>query len=125
MFEYFTDKAIKSIMLAQEEARRTGHNLVGSEQILLGIIGEGTNIAANVLNNLNITLEATRRNIESLTSKGPGFSPAEIPFTSQVKQIFEQSFQEVRQLGDKYIAPEHILLAIISNQKNGFAADKS
>ncbi len=118
MFEYFTDKAIKAIMLAQEEARRGGHNLVGSEQILLGIIGEGTSFAATTLSKFNINLESTRRTIESFIGRGPGFSPAEIPFTPQVKQIFEQSFQEARQLGDKYIAPEHILLAIISNQKN-------
>jgi ATP-dependent Clp protease ATP-binding subunit ClpC len=112
VFEYFNEKAIKAIIFAQEEARRAGHNLVGSEHLLLGLIGEGTAIAATVLQDLGINLQNTRRIIEELTGKGPGYSTTNIPFTPTVKRIFEQSLQEARHLGDKSIAPEHILLAI-------------
>lgn len=112
MFEYFNEKAIKAVMFAQEEARRTGHNVVGTEQLLLGIIGDGTSYAATLLKDLGVELHATRRLIENMTGKGPGYSPANIPFTPKVKRIFEQAFQEARQLGDKIITVEHILLAI-------------
>ncbi|MCU0537670.1 MAG: ATP-dependent Clp protease ATP-binding subunit [Hydrococcus sp. Prado102] len=115
MFEYFNEKAIKAIIFAQEEARRTGHNLVGSEHILLGLIGEGTAIAATVLTDLGVTLQKTRRNVEELTGKGPGYSPANIPFTPALKRLFEQALQEARQLGGKSIGTEHILLAIASS----------
>jgi ATP-dependent Clp protease ATP-binding subunit ClpC len=115
VFEYFNEKAIKAIIFAQEEARRTGHNLVGSEHILLGLIGEGTAIAATVLQDLGITLQKTRRSVEELTGKGPGYSPTNIPFTPALKRLFEQSLQEARQLGGKSIGTEHILLAIASS----------
>ncbi|MGK7878230.1 MAG: ATP-dependent Clp protease ATP-binding subunit [Xenococcaceae cyanobacterium] len=118
MFEYFNDKAIKAIMLAQEEARRSGQNLVGSEHLLLGVIGEGTAIAATVLKDLGVTLKNTRRIVDNVIGRGPGYSPANIPFTPKVKSIFEQSFQEARQLGDNYISPDHILLGIASNPEN-------
>ncbi|ELR99626.1 ATP-dependent Clp protease ATP-binding subunit [Gloeocapsa sp. PCC 73106] len=116
MFEYFTEKAIRSVMLAQEEARRSGHNLVGSEHLLLGLIGENTSIAGVVLREYGIKLEKTREIINGLVSKGSGFSPSNIPFTPKVKSIFEQSFQEAQKLGTNYIAPEHILLATIKDQ---------
>lgn len=112
MFEYFNEKAIKAVMFAQEEARRTGHNVVGTEQLLLGIIGDGTSYAATLLRDKGVELHATRRIIENMTGRGPGYSPANIPFTPKVKRIFEQAFQEARQLGDKIITVEHILLAI-------------
>jgi len=118
MFEHFTEKAIKTVMFAQEEARRTGHNLVGSEHLLLGIIGEGTSFAATILINRGITLEDSRRIIANITGSGPGYSPPNIPFTPKVKGIFQQSFQEARQLGDRQITPEHILLAMIKNSDN-------
>lgn len=81
MFEHFTDKAIKAIMLAQEEARRLGHNFVGTEQILLGLIGEGTGVAAKVLTELGVTLQDARTEVEKIIGRGSGFVPAEIPFT--------------------------------------------
>ena len=118
MFEHFTDKAIKATMLAQEEARRSGHNLVGTEHVLLGLIAEGTSAAAKVLKELGITVTSTRSVVEELTGRGPGYSPANIPFTPKVKRVFEQSFQEARQLGQKYIAPEHILLAILKDSES-------
>lgn len=112
MFEYFNEKAIKAVMFAQEEARRTGHNVVGTEQLLLGIIGDGTSYAATLLRDQGVELHGTRRIIENMTGRGPGYSPANIPFTPKVKRIFEQAFQEARQLGDKIITVEHILLAV-------------
>ena len=113
MFEHFTDKAIKAIMLAQEEARRLGHNFVGTEQILLGLIGEGTGIAATILTDLGVTLEDARQEVEKIIGRGSGFVPTEIPFTPKVKRVFEQAFQEARKLDHNYIAPEHLLLGLI------------
>ena len=121
MFEHFTDRAIKAIMLAQEEARRLGHNLVGTEQILLGLIGEGTGVAARVLKDFGITLEKARKEVENLIGRGSGFLPAELPFTPKAKRIFEQSFKEANQLGHNYIGTEHLLLAI-TQDKDGVAA---
>jgi ATP-dependent Clp protease ATP-binding subunit ClpC len=112
MFEYFTERSIKAVMFAQEEARRTGYNLVGTEHLLLGIIGEGSSIAAKVLRDLGITLEQARRTAEKISGKGSGYSPPNIPFTPKVKQVFEKAFQEARQLEDQVITPEHILLAL-------------
>ena len=118
MFEYFNDKAIKALMLAQEEARRSKHDLVRSEHLLLGLIGEGKAIAAMVLKELGVTLKETRIVIENITGMGPGSRLANIPFTPKVKGIFEQAFQEARQLGDNFINPEHLLLAIIKDSEN-------
>ncbi|MDJ0634754.1 MAG: ATP-dependent Clp protease ATP-binding subunit [Xenococcaceae cyanobacterium MO_188.B29] len=115
MFEYFNDKAIKSVVLGQEEARRTGHNLVGSEHVLLGVMEEGTSTAAKILTDFQVTINNTRQLAEKIAGRGAGFSPANIPFTPKVKNIFEQAFQEARQLGTRYINPEHILLAIAKN----------
>ena len=117
MFEYFTDKAIQAVMLAQEEARRSGHNLVGTEQLLLGLIGEGKSIAAMVLSNFGVTLDNARTAVEKMRGKGGGYAPTNIPFTPKVKSIFEQSLQEARQLGHSSIGAEHILLAL-TKQKN-------
>lgn len=75
MFEHFTSEAIKVIMLAQEEARRLGHNFVGTEQILLGLIGEGTGVAAKVLTDLGVTLKDARREVERIIGRGSGFVP--------------------------------------------------
>lgn len=121
MFEYFSDKAIKAVMLSQEEARRLGHNFVGTEQLLLGIIGEGTSIAAKVLSDQNLNLDNTRREIESIIGRGSGFMPPEIPFTPRAKRVFESAMKEARQLGNNYIAPEHILLGLLQDEE-GVAA---
>ena len=118
MFEYFNEKAIKSVVLAQEEARNTGHNLVGTEHILLGVIGEGTSTAAELLANLNINLERTRELAIEIVGKGSGFIPANIPFTPKAKRILEQAFNEARQLKSNFISPEHILLAMIKQTDN-------
>ncbi|MBE9004261.1 ATP-dependent Clp protease ATP-binding subunit [Fortiea sp. LEGE XX443] len=112
MFEHFTSEAIKVIMLAQEEARRLGHNFVGTEQILLGLIGEGSGVAAKVLNELGVTLKEARREVEKIIGRGSGFVPPEIPFTPKVKNLFEQSFKEAHSLGHNYINTEHLLLGL-------------
>ena len=112
MFEYFNEKAIKSVVLSQEEARRSGYNLVGSEHLLLGVIGEGSSTASKILNNQGVNIKQTRKIIEQIVGRGGGFSPANIPFTPRVKKIFESALEESRQLGVNYISPEHILLAI-------------
>ncbi|MBD2137575.1 ATP-dependent Clp protease ATP-binding subunit [Anabaena sp. FACHB-1237] len=112
MFEHFTSEAIRVIMLAQEEARRLGHNFVGTEQILLGLMGEGTGIAAKVLAELGITLKDARREVEKIIGRGSGFVPPEIPFTPKVKSLFEQSFREAHSLGHNYINTEHLLLGL-------------
>ncbi|MGI8505153.1 MAG: ATP-dependent Clp protease ATP-binding subunit [Hassallia sp.] len=112
MFEHFTSEAIRVIMLAQEEARRLGHNFVGTEQILLGLMGEGTGVAAKVLTELGVTLKDARREVEKIIGRGSGFVPPEIPFTPKVKSLFEQSFKEARSLGHNYINTEHLLLGL-------------
>ncbi|PSO83188.1 MAG: chaperone protein ClpB [Cyanobacteria bacterium QS_7_48_42] len=117
MFEHFTDKAIKVIMHAQEEARRMGQSLVGSEQILLGIIAEGTSTGATVLSDRGVKLEDARAAVENFIGSGSGNAPANIPFTPKAKRILEHSFQEARNLGQNYIAPEHLLLAIAQEEE--------
>ena len=102
MFERFTEKAIKVIMLAQEEARRLGHNFVGTEQILLGLIGEGTGIAAKVLKSLGINLKDARVEVEKIIGRGSGFVAVEIPFTPRAKRTLELSLEEARQLGKEF-----------------------
>ena len=115
MFEYFTDKAIAVVMAAQEEARRLGHNFVGTEQILLGIIKEKTSLASKVLGDLGVTLEAARAEVENIIGRGSGFVPAELPFTPKTKRVFEQAFEQARQFDQRYIAPEHLLLSLVQD----------
>jgi ATP-dependent Clp protease ATP-binding subunit ClpC len=112
MFEFFNEKAIKNVILAQEEARRMGYNMVGTEHLLLGVIGEGESISAEMLSQRNITLDRTRQIVEDIVGKGSGFIPANIPFTPRAKNILEEAFQESRQLKNNYISPEHLLLAL-------------
>ena len=114
MFERFTEKAIKVIMLAQEEARRLGHNFVGTEQILLGLIGEGTGIGPKVLKTLGVNLKDARMEVEKIIGRGSGFVAVEIPFTPRAKRILELSLEEARQLGHNYIGTEHLLLGLIA-----------
>jgi ATP-dependent Clp protease ATP-binding subunit ClpC len=113
MFERFTEKAIKVIMLAQEEARRLGHNFVGTEQILLGLIGEGTGVAAKTLKSLGVSLKDARVEVEKIIGRGSGFVAVEIPFTPRAKRVLELSWDEARQLGHNYISTEHLLLGLI------------
>lgn len=101
MFERFTEKAIKVVMLAQEEARRLGHNFVGTEQILLGLIGESTGIAAKVLKSMGVNLKDARVEVEKIIGRGSGFVAVEIPFTPRAKRVLELSLEEARQLGER------------------------
>ena len=119
MFERFT--ATKVIMLAQEEARRLGHNFVGTEQVLLGLIGEGTGVAAKTLKSMGVNLKDARAEVEKIIGRGTGFVAVEIPFTPRAKRVLELSWDEARQLGHNYIGTEHLLLGLI-RESEGVAA---
>ena len=121
MFDRFTETAIKVIMLAQEEARHLGHNFVGTEQILLGLISEGTGIAAKTLKTMGVTLKDARSEVEKIIGRGSGFVAVEIPFTPRAKRVLELSWDEARQLGHSYIGTEHLLLGLI-REGEGVAA---
>ena len=113
-FGQFTDKAIKVIMLAQEESRRLKHNFVGTEQILLGLIGEGTGIAATMLNSNKVKLKNARIEVERMIRRGSdNVVVEEIPFTPRAKRLLELSQIEAHQLGHNYIGTEHLLLGLI------------
>ena len=108
-------------MLAQEEARRLGHNFVGTEQVLLGLIGEGTGVAAKTLKSMGVTLKDARAEVEKIIGRGSGFVAVEIPFTPRAKRVLELSWDEARQLGHNYIGTEHLLLGLI-REGEGVAA---
>lgn len=114
MFERFTEKSIKSIMLAQEEARRLGHNFLGTEQMFLGLIGEGTGNAARALKEFGISLKDARVEVEKIIGRGSGFVAVEIPFTPRGKRVLELAWDEARHLGHHYIGTEHLLLGLIA-----------
>lgn len=121
MFERFTEKAIKVIMLAQEEARRLGHNFVGTEQLLLGLIGEGTGIGPKVLKSLGVSLKEARDEVENIIGRGSGFVAVEIPFTPRAKRVLELSLEEASMIGHNYIGTEHLLLGLL-REGEGVAA---
>ncbi|KAF6164438.1 hypothetical protein GIB67_025264 [Kingdonia uniflora] len=99
IFECFTENAMKITLLTQEESRRIGHNHIGTEQILLGLIGEWTGIAAKVLKTAGINLKDARVEVEKITGRGAEFVAVEIPFTPRAKRVLELSIEEARQLG--------------------------
>ena len=115
MFERFTEKALRVILLAQEEARRTGHNFVGTEQLLLGLIGEGSGIGSKALKAGGLKVSDAKREVERLIGKGSGFVAVEIPFTPRAKSILEQSLQQARAFNHSYIGTEHMLLALLED----------
>ncbi|MBQ2983167.1 MAG: ATP-dependent Clp protease ATP-binding subunit [Candidatus Gastranaerophilales bacterium] len=121
MFERFTEKAIRVIMLAQEESRRLGHNFVGTEQLLLGLIAEGTGIASKTLKSMGVNIKEAREEVEKIIGRGCGFVAVEIPFTPRAKKVLELSWDEARQLGHSYIGTEHLLLGLI-REGEGVAA---
>ena len=114
MFEKFTEGAIKVIMLSQEEARRMGHNFVGTEQLLLGVIGQRHGIGARALKKLKVTLKKARKEIELYIGRGTGFVASEIPFTPRAKRVLEMAVHEGKDLGQNFVGTEHILLALIA-----------
>ena len=110
MFERFTDRARRVVVLAQEEARMLSHNYIGTEHILLGLIHEGEGVAAKALESLNISLEAVRAQVEEIIGQGQQAPSGHIPFTPRAKKVLELSLREALQLGHNYIGTEHILL---------------
>jgi hypothetical protein len=121
MFERFTDRARRVVVLAQEEARLLQHNFIGTEHILLGLIHEGEGVAAKSLESLGISLEAVRVRVEEIVGHGGQASAAHIPFTPRAKKVLELSLREAMQLGHNYIGTEHILLGLI-REGEGVAA---
>src|ERR1700744_1164612 len=121
MFERFTDRARRVVVLAQEEARMLNHNYIGTEHILLGLIHEGEGVAAKALESLGISLEAVRQQVEEIIGQGGSAPSGHIPFTPRAKKVLELSLREALQLGHNYIGTEHILLGLI-REGEGVAA---
>jgi len=121
MFERFTDRARRVVVLAQEEARMLSHDYIGTEHILLGLIHEGEGVAATALESLGISLETVRQQVEEIIGRGQEARSGHIPFTPRAKKVLELSLREALQLGHNYIGTEHILLGLI-REGEGVAA---
>jgi len=121
MFERFTDRARRVVVLAQEEARMLDHNYIGTEHILLGLIHEGEGIAAQALTTMGIGLDAVRGQVEQTIGKGQAKAAGHIPFTPRAKKVLELALREALQLGHNYIGTEHILLGLV-REGEGVAA---
>jgi hypothetical protein len=121
MFERFTDRARRVVVLAQEEARLLNHNHIGTEHILLGLIHEGEGVAAQALRAIDVSLEATRTQVVEIVGSGAERPEPHIPFTNRAKKVLELSLREALQLGHNYIGTEHILLGLI-REGEGVAA---
>jgi ATP-dependent Clp protease ATP-binding subunit ClpA len=121
VFERFTDRARRVVVLAQEEARMLNHNYIGTEHILLGLVRERDGVAAKALDGLNIRLDAVRREVEEVIGQGQAAPTGHIPFTPRAKKVLELSLREALQLGHNYIGTEHILLGLI-REGEGVAA---
>ena len=121
MFERFTDRSRRVVVLAQEEARMLDHNYIGTEHILLGLIREGEGYAARALESLGISLDAVRQQVEEIIGRGQEAPSGPVPFTPRAKKVLELSLRESLQLGHNYIGTEHILLGLI-REGDGVAA---
>jgi ATP-dependent Clp protease ATP-binding subunit ClpC len=121
MFERFTDRARRVVVLAQTEARNLNHNYIGTEHILLGLIHERQGVAAQVLESSNISLEAARQQVEEIIGRGQAEIGGHIPFSPRAKKVLELSLREALQLGHNYIGTEHVLLGLI-REGEGVAA---
>ena len=121
MFERFTDRARRVVVLAQEEARMLNHNYIGTEHILLGLIRESEGVAAKALESLGISLDAVRQQVVEIIGQGQQASSGHIPFTKRAKKVLELSLRESVQLGHNYIGTEHILLGLL-REGDGVAA---
>jgi len=121
MFEKFTDKARRVVVLAQEEAKLLNHNYIGTEHILLGLIHEGEGVAAKALESLGINLDAVRDQVQEIIGQGQQAPSGHIPFTPRAKKVLELSLREALQLGHSYIGTEHLLLGLI-REGEGVAA---
>lgn len=113
MYERFTDRARRVVILAQEEVRLFGHTTVGTEHLLLGLIREGDGIAARVLTSLGFTIEGLRTQVEEIIGQGEERLSGHIPFTPRAKKVIELSLREALQLGHNYVGTEHLLLGLI------------
>ena len=114
MFERFTEGAIKVIMVSQEEARRMGHNFVGTEQLLLGVIGQKYGLGARALRYCGINLRKARKEVELYIGRGKGYVGTDIPFTPRAKRVLELALQEGKDLGQNFVGTEHLLLALVA-----------
>src|SRR5690606_14177719 len=121
MFERFTDRARRVVVLAQEEAKMLNHNYIGTEHILLGLIHQGEGVAAKALESLGISLDAVREQVQDIIGQGQQQPTGHIPFTPRAKKVLELSLREALQLGHSYIGTEHILLGLI-REGEGVAA---
>ena len=121
MFDRFTDRARRVVVLAQDEARMLKHNYIGTEHLLLGLIHEGEGVAAKALESLGISLDAVRQEVEEIIGRGQDTPSGHIPFTRRAKKVLELSLRESLQLGHDYIGTEHIRLGLI-REGNGVAA---
>jgi ATP-dependent Clp protease ATP-binding subunit ClpC len=121
MFERFTERARRVVVLAQEEARTLSHDYVGTEHILLGLVREGEGVAGQALESLEISLDAVRQQVEEIVGRGQQTPPGHIPFTPRTKKVLELSLREAQQLNHNYIGTEHILLGLI-REGEGVAA---
>jgi len=121
LFQRFSDRARRVVVLAQEEARMLNHNYIGTEHLLLGLIQEGEGVAAKALESMNISLEAVRNQVEEIIGRGSSAPTGHIPFTPRAKKVLELSLREALQLGHNYIGTEHILLGLI-REGEGVAA---
>jgi ATP-dependent Clp protease ATP-binding subunit ClpC len=122
MFERFTDRSRRVVVLAQEEARMLSHSYIGTEHILLGLVHEGEGVAAKALESLGISLERVRQQVEEIIGQGQTLPGGHIPFTPRAKKVLELSLREAIDLGHNYIGTEHILLGIL-REGEGVAAD--
>jgi ATP-dependent Clp protease ATP-binding subunit ClpC len=113
VFERFTDRARRAVVLAQEEARMLNHDYIGTEHLLLGLVREHDGVAAKALASLDISLEAVRRQVEEIVGQGHAAPTGHIPFTPRSKKVLELSLREALQLGHNYIGTEHILLGLV------------
>lgn len=121
MFERFNEKAIKAVMLAQEESKRLGHNYVGTEMLLVGIASENSGVASKVLKKFGVTLKECRKVVEDVVGRGNGVGSVEIPFTPAAKRVLSEGSEEGRKLNANSVDPAHILLALVK-EENGNAA---
>jgi len=120
VFERFTDRARRVVVLAQDESRRLNHDYIGTEHILLGLIAEGGGVAARALESLGISLESLRQRVEETVGRGEREPSGHIPFTPRAKTVLERSLTASRQLGHRYIGTEHILLGLL-DEADGIA----
>jgi ATP-dependent Clp protease ATP-binding subunit ClpC len=113
MFERFTGRARQVVVLAQDEARLLGHNYIGTEHLLLGLVREEEGVAARVLESLEVTVDGVRAKIEEVVGKGEEAPAGQIPFTPRAKKVLERALREALSLGHKYIGTEHVLLGLV------------